>query len=322
MKDKLTLFFALISLPILAQNLSGITGKKDTSFNNNAALRWSAKDFPDAKIAEYKSKNVIEYLDINYCTVNGYDLAIDVFTPKKRSLKARPALMIIHGGGWRTGDKTQHHALARKLASKGYVVFTPAYRLSTMALFPAAVKDINTAIKWVKLHAVEYGIDKDKIALAGYSAGGQMAAFIGTTADATYYQPAECDNSENTIVKAVIDLDGILAYLHPESGEGDDSKSISAATHYFGYNKFQNPDLWIEASALRHVSPSSPPILFINSLDGRMHAGRDDYIQKLTEYGIYSEVHTFDAPHVFPLMDLWFDDTVKLMDGFLKKQFK
>src|SRR5690606_481722 len=102
-----------------------------------------------------------------------------------------------------------------------------------------------------------------------------------------------------------------------------DSRGTSAATYYFGYSKTENPELWVSAGALAHVSESSPPFLFINSREERMHAGREDFIEKLEGVNIYSEVHTFsDAPHSFPQMDRWFLPTVDLMDSFLKKTLK
>ena len=117
-----------------------------------------------------------------------------------------------------------------------------------------------------------------------------------------------------------MDIDGTLAFIHPESGEGDDSKSISAATYWFGYSKAQRPDLWNEASPLTHVSAQTPPFLFINSSVARMHAGRTDFIQKLNAFGTYSEVKTFpDAPHTFMFFDPWFEPTLATVAGFLSK---
>ena len=100
---------------------------------------------------------------------------IDAFTPKQSSAK-RVAVIMIHGGGWRSGNRMQHWPLAESLAHLGYVCFTPEYRLSTEALFPAAVYDIKAAIRWVKGNASKYNIDTTRIAIAGFSAGGELAA--------------------------------------------------------------------------------------------------------------------------------------------------
>jgi pectinesterase len=120
----------------------------------------------------------------------------------------------------------------------------------------------------------------------------------------------------------VVDIDGTLSFVHPDGGEGDDSKKISAGTYWFGYAKKENLKLWEAASPLSYVSAATPPTLFINSSVARMHAGREDYISILNTHHIYTEVHSFEeAPHSFCLFDPWFEPTVKYIDAFLKKVF-
>ncbi|HEY0176848.1 MAG TPA: alpha/beta hydrolase, partial [Pedobacter sp.] len=123
-------------------------------------------------------------------------------------------------------------------------------------------------------------------------------------------------------VQAVIDIDGTLSFVHPESGEGNDSRSISAATYWFGYPRKEKPELWEEASPLTYAGKDTPPFLFVNSSIDRMHAGRNDLIKILSENGTYSEVHTFpDSPHTFCLFEPWFNPTVDYISAFLKKVF-
>lgn len=120
-----------------------------------------------------------------------------------------------------------------------------------------------------------------------------------------------------------MDVDGTLAFIHPESGEGDDSKGLSAATRWFGAPKTEKAELWHQAGALNHVTAQTPPILFINSSVDRMHAGRDDMTQKLDAFGIYHEAHTFlEAPHTFPLFNPWFEPTLNYSVAFLNKVFQ
>jgi len=248
-------------------------------------------------------------------------LVVDAFYPKQQNNTKRIAIIIVHGGGWRTGNRTLHYSLAQRLADLGYVCFTPEYRLSTEALYPAAVYDIKSVIRWVRKNAAKYNLDTKKIAVAGHSAGGELAAMMGATNNISTFEGTGCDLNISSKVNAVIDIDGLLAFIHPESGEGDDSKRISAATNWFGYSKAENPELWKQGSPLTHVGPHSPPILFINSNVARMHAGREDYIKILNEHKIYSEIRSFDAPHSFCLFDPWFEPTVKYIDDFLKKIF-
>jgi acetyl esterase/lipase len=322
----LFLFFitAIISsTSVGAQSTAGITHKPDTSYTTYSAFTSSRKSNPGIKIVpEFHSKAVKEKRNITYCKIGDRKLSVDAFYPSSKSKCNGAAIMIIHGGGWRSGNRTQHYPLAQRLADLGYVCFTPEYRLSTEALYPAAVYDLKSALRWIHANAGKYNVDTNKIAVLGFSAGGQLAALLGVTAGNAKLEGDESNQKYSSSVKAIVDLDGTLSFVHPESGEGDDSKKTSAATYWFGYSKKENPALWQEASPLTYVGKNTPPTIFINSSVERMHAGRTDFLRVLKENNIYSEVKTFsDAPHSFPLFDPWFEPTVKYTDEFLKKVF-
>lgn len=317
----LTCFFTINTN---GQSRKGITAKPDTSYTTFSAYQKLKKNFSHIIIVhEFNFPDVVEKKGITYCAINHRNLLIDAFLPKKINSKKAIAVIMIHGGGWRSGNRSQHYPLAESLAHLGYICFTPEYRLSTEALFPAAVYDIKAAIRWVKANASIYKIDTSKIVIAGFSAGGELAAFIGTTGNMPLFEGCDCNPGAITNVAAVIDIDGTLSFTNSESGEGDDSKHISAATYWFGYPKKGNNVLWEAASPLSYVSSKTPPTLFINSSVARMHAGRQDYIHVLDSNGIYSEVHSFEnAPHSFCLFNPWFEPTVKYIDDFLKKVFQ
>jgi pectinesterase len=326
LKKSIVLIFLCICLFTLntnGQSQKGITGKPDTSYTTFSAYQQTKKHHPGITIvSEFMYSDVAEKKGLTYCTINGRNLIIDAFIPKGKGLKKIPAVIMIHGGGWRSGDRSQHYPLAESLAHLGYACFTPAYRLSTEALFPAAVYDIKAAIRWVKANASTYNIDITKIVIAGFSAGGELAAFMGTTGNMPLFEGCDCNPGPTTNVAVVIDIDGTLSFTNSESGEGDDSKHTSAATYWFGYPKKGNDVLWEAASPLSYVSSKTPPTLFINSGVARMHAGRKDYIDVLDSNHIYSEVHTFEgAPHSFCLFNPWFEPTIKYINGFLKKVF-
>ncbi|MEO6253938.1 MAG: alpha/beta hydrolase [Ferruginibacter sp.] len=323
---KFTLFILVCLLQgrIFSQSLAGITGKPDTSYNTNSAYRSTVKTYPNIKIVpEFRFDLVKEKKDIVYCTMGKRKLLLDAFCPKAKSKIKRTAILIIHGGGWRSGNRTQHYPLAQKLASLGYVCFTPEYRLSTEALYPAGVNDIKTVVGWVKRNARKYDVDTNKITVMGFSAGGELAAFTGSTNGNPAFDGTSCNVNYPTHVNAVVNIDGTLSFVHPESGEGDDSRKTSAATYWFGYSKKENPALWVQASPLTHVGEQTPPTLFINSSVARMHAGRNDYIKILNSFNIYTETKEFEnSPHGFCMFEPWFEPTVKYIDDFLKKIFK
>src|SRR5688572_8539518 len=218
-----------------SQSTKGITGKPDTSYSVHSAYASTIKTNPEAKIVnEFHSSGIIEEKNIVYCVSSNRKFLLDAFYPKQKATSKKIALIIIHGGGWRTGNRTLHYPMAQRLADFGYTCFTPEYRLSTEALYPAAVHDIKSAIRWVRKNAAKYNIDPNKIAVAGHSAGGELAAMMGATNELVEFEGNGCNKSISSKVNAVIDVDGLLAFIHSESGEGDDSKRTSAATNWFG----------------------------------------------------------------------------------------
>ncbi|MFA9389541.1 MAG: alpha/beta hydrolase fold domain-containing protein [Prolixibacteraceae bacterium] len=296
---------------------------RDTSFTLYSAFQKERKTYPFIQAIYPVVPPTIEVMpDLVYAKYGEREMHIDVYSPKNKKLD-RPTLLFVFGGGWQSGNKIMEAPMAIHFAELGYATATVEYRLSPEALYPAAVFDIKTAIRWLRKNAQQLHIDTEKIAISGTSAGGQLAALVAATncsdfsIDSTFYPEYSSD------VQALIDIDGVLAFIHPESGEGADQPGKpSAATNWFGGNNEEKTALWNEASALNHVNKNMPPVLFINSQHPRFHAGRDDMIEILDSLGIYSEVHTLpNTPHPFWLFDPWFDPTVNWMEQFLEKHF-
>ena len=306
--------------PLSAQVLA----PRDTSFTVYSAFVKAQKKYPDISTARPPMPATIRAQNnLTYCTIGSRNLQLDVFHPKTKRKKGYPAVLFIHGGGWRSGDRSQHVPMAQQLAAKGYVTVTAEYRLSTEALYPAAVTDLKAAVRWMRAQGKTYNIDTTRIAVWGFSAGGQLAALLGTTNGDAQLEGTTCHTRHSSSVQAIVDVDGTLAFIHPESGEGNDSNGPSAATYWFGASKTEKPELWHQAAALNHVTRTTPPIVFINSSVDRMHAGREDMIKQLDSLGIYHETHTFpDTPHPFPLFNPWFKPTLNYTAAFLSKVFK
>ncbi len=296
------------------------SGKPDTTFTIQSSYQKELKYHPEIKLVEASvPEGVKKELSKTYLKLGkNRELKLDVFYKEQKN--SRPAVLMVHGGGWRSGDRTHNYTLAQQLAARGYVAIPVEYRLSTEALYPAAVQDLKAAVSWVRTHAKDYHIDPQRIAILGFSAGGQLAALVGTTNGNPTFEGTS--KGKNSTVQGIIDIDGTLAFIHPESGEGDDSRSISAGTYWFGYSKKEKPELWKEAGPLTHVGPNTPPTLFLNSSVARMHAGREDFIQVLTKHGIYSEVHSFEnSPHTFLFFEPWFTPMLQYIDDFLQHIF-
>lgn len=290
--------------------------KVDTSYTIKSTYAKLIKKYPFITIPELKpNADVQEQLDLVYNKDQERVLHLDAFISKKK--KRNPAVVMIHGGGWRSGNKDQMQFLAREMASKGYSCFTIEYRLSLEAKYPTGVIDIKNAIKFIKDNAVKFNVDPNKIAVLGCSSGGQMAALIGTTNNNPIFEDKGFKSKSTSKVNAIIDVDGVLAFKHPESSEGD------MAAFWLGGKSDEIPENWKIASALTHTDKNTPPTLFICSSIPRFHAGRDDMIAILKQHKIYNEVKTIeDSPHSFWFYEPWFTQTITYTTQFLDKIFK
>ena len=116
--------------------------------------------------------------DVAYVPHGRRSQMLDVYVPDVLTAP-RPVMVWIHGGGWYSGDKSAPPGMG--LLLRGYVVASINYRLSSEALFPAQIFDCKAAIRFLRAHSREYGIDSTRIGVWGDSAGGQLAALLGTT---------------------------------------------------------------------------------------------------------------------------------------------
>lgn len=314
MKQLLLIMF-LFPSALLAQE--SVTYPRDTSYTIHSAYEKHKRNYPNISVPKYSlPEGMAQKKDLIYRTIGERNLHLDINYPINSYEKLYPAILLIHGGGWRTGDKSLLLPMAQQLASRGFVTVVAEYRLSLEAAFPAAVQDLKSAISWMRQNALTYNIDTSQIAVLGCSAGGQLAALIGTTNGMGKLE-VERENHHSSAVQAIVDIDGILAFHHPESEEG------KMAAQWLGGDYTQVPEVWEEASALSHVDENTPPVLFIGSSFPRFLAGRKDMVEVLDKYDIYSETHVFEeAPHSFWLFNPWFKPTVKYVEEFLNRVLK
>ncbi len=298
----------------------------DTSFTTSSAWFQIRKDFPNAVIVKPGlPEGVIGESNVIYATLpdtpyGTRDLHLDIFKPEKSG--RYPGIIIVHGGGWISGNRSQHVPLAQQLASRGFVAATVEYRLSPEALYPAAIYDIKASIRWMRANAVKYSIDPDHIAILGFSAGGQLAALTGMTNGVKKFEGYKINENFNSDVQAIVDIDGILDFLAPWSLNLVREPNTCDVV-WLGGSYEEKPEIWKEASAIFWVNTKSVPICFINSSLPRFHAGRDEMIDMMRHLNIYTEVHTIpDSPHPFCLFHPWFEQTVDYATDFLTKILK
>ena len=288
----------------------------DTTYTVKSVYDKVKKEYPYISFVQPRKYEYVKHKkEVVYKKINSRKLHLDGYYNKTNSLN--PAIVILHGGGWKSGNKSQMETFAIEMASKGYSCFNIEFRLSPEAIYPAAIFDVKKAIQHIRKNARKYNVDPDKIAVLGCSSGGQMAALTGTTNGNKNFEENGTNNKTSSNVQAIINIDGVLAFKHPESIEG------KVAGLWLGGSYEEKPTVWQQASPLNHTDKNTPPTLFINSSIPRFHAGRDDMIAILNKNGIYNEVQTIkNSPHSFWFLNPWFDETINYTAQFLEKVFK
>lgn len=228
------------------------------------------------------------YPDITYKSVFGFrPLKLDLYVPANKTPK--PAVIWVHGGGWFVGDPRMPgvwgnwpKVLAR-LAARGYVVAGVSYRLSGAAKFPAQIQDVKSAIRWLRINAHALGIDPNRIAAWGGSAGGQLVSLAGVSCgDKAFDDPTNEPGKVSSCVQAVVDWYGPADFLTmdkqalPGSPIKHDSPT-SPESRYLGCLLSKCPLAQVHAaSPVMHVAAHEPPFLIMNGDDDHSVAPGQD----------------------------------------------
>ncbi|WP_370479123.1 alpha/beta hydrolase fold domain-containing protein [Tamlana flava] len=321
---QLTCFFILLFLNGKAQTKNKKI-PKDTSYSIMGQYQKYVKYYPEIKPGKDSlPANVVAYRDIVYTTLKdtpygARDLHLDIFSPEKPG--KYPALIMVHGGAWLSGDKSMQIPMAQKLASKGFVTVCVEYQLLLEAKYPAPVFNIKSAIRWMRANANTYNIDSNKIAISGCSAGGQLAMLVGLTNGVENKEGNQGNLGFSSTVQAIMDLDGVINFMAPRSLNLNRTPN-SFDVKWLGGTFEEKPEVWKDASSIYWANENSAPILFINSNYPRFHAGQDELIAMMSDWGIYTEVRRMELnAHAFWLFEPWIGTTVNYMDTFLKKVF-
>lgn len=224
--------------------------------------------------------------NIEYGKVGDLSLKLDVNVPDGKGLF--PIAIVVHGGGWSRGDKQDEiTTILTPLTEAKFTWFSINYRLAPAHRYPAGLEDVETAIRWVKTHATKYKGDPKRIALIGYSAGGQLMNMAVVRAD------------NNTRVQAVVGLapstDFVMDTLRRDS--------LSASLQNLLNRKIVNEEvlelLW-NISPINHLKKDLPPFLLIHGTQDRsVPYTQSVHLQnRLQAFGVACELITLEnAPH-------------------------
>ncbi|TWU46331.1 Carboxylesterase NlhH [Rubripirellula tenax] len=216
-------------------------------------------DHPDASIASTENPVEVEH-DIVYGTGGGIDLQLDLARPIDRSVPS-PCIVVIHGGAWRMGDKSNHRPDITALAEQGYVAATIQYRFCPEHQFPAQVEDVKCAVRYLRAHAEEYGIDPTRLGAVGYSAGAHLSMMLGTLDRQWEGDGGWPDQSS--------EVQAVVSYFGPTFFEeqGLNAQTKPLISDFLGGSAAEKPETYLQASPLTHVSPGDAPMLLFQGTD-------------------------------------------------------
>lgn len=269
--------------------------------------------------------SVQEIKNITYVRYGKRALQLDIYLPKDKQQKNRPAIMFVHGGGWRSGYRINFTPFAIAMAQRGYVAATISYRLSGESQYPAAIYDVKAAIRWLRTNAKKYGVNPEQIAVSGGSAGGQIASLTGVTNGLDKFDPQHAKSRVSSDVQAIVNIDGLSDFTSEAARfhEDDPRKTPSAAGAWFGGRYAEKTALWHEASPTFYVNKKTPPILFLISAQERFSVGHKEMIEKMKSLNVpYQVTQIPRTPHSFWLFDPWLQPSVDAAAKFLDQQFK
>lgn len=218
--------------------------------------------------------------DIVYFEAGDYPLTLDIAVPRDLS-KPVPAIVHIHGGGFQNGRKDACFAL--RYAAEGFIGVSINYRLSRVAPFPAAVHDCKAAIRWLRANAQKYHIDPDHIGVWGTSAGGNLAAILGTSGGDQYLEGYGGNREYSSQVQAVVDHHGPTDFLKLSRSQyrKQDGVLNSPESRYLVGMFTLVPDQVRRANPVTYVDKNDPPTLIFH--------GEEDYFVVINQSEILYE---------------------------------
>jgi acetyl esterase/lipase len=257
--------------------------------------------------------------NIEFTKPGGASVQLDLARPKTRE-GPFPAVICIHGGGFRAGDRHGYDKLCLRLAEAGYVAVTIDYRLAPKYPFPAAIHDVKAAVRWIRANAKRYSIDSDRLAVTGGSAGGHLAQFLAVTGEVKEFEGDGGNPDQSSAVTCVVNFFG------PSDFTRSYGKSVDAAEVlplWLGGNLDKERHKHILASPLYWVTPHAAPTLCI-------HGTKDNYVaheqsvwlvEKLKSADVEAELLTLErAGHGFKDKDAEAAD--RAMFAFFAKHLK
>ena len=230
---------------------------------------------------------------VTYCVEGGQPLAMTVFAPTTLG-SARPAVLEVHGGGWQHGGRLlslSQSGPATDLVGAGFVVASIDYGLAPQDPWPDQIIDAKCAVRYLRAHAGDLGIDPNRIAALGTSAGGQLVSLLGTTGSSALWNAGPYPD-ESSAVDAVVDEFGPADLNEPDWPQ----RSVFMIHRVFGATPGTASPILTQASPITHVAAGDPPFLIVQ--------GTDDQVVPMSQSEHFaSQLRADDVPVEVVLVD-------------------
>lgn len=244
---------------------------------------------------------------VPYGEAGGQTLLLDVYLPAGGGAN-RPAVLLLHGGGWQVGDKASAQPEGVALARAGFVAFAPNYRLDAPDPWPAELQDVQQAMRWVQDQAATYGVDPTRIGAFGGSAGGNLAMLLGTSgpggpgrpplrAVVSWSGPSDLVSlSPTNLSSNGVERRGSVAGANRPASCGTDPNCVgvidpSVVAAYIGCTVTQCPAQYRAASPVFHVTASTPPMQVVASVEDLVPLSQaQEMADQLTRAGVQAQL--------------------------------
>jgi acetyl esterase/lipase len=204
-------------------------------------------------------EGVIYEPDVEYGKAGDVTLELDLARPEKSS-KPSPCVVVIHGGGWRAGNRKQHVEAILALAKQGYVAATISYRFAPQHKFPAQIEDAKCAVRFLRANAEKYELDPERIGAIGFSAGAHLSMLLGTMDKGDGLEGNGGNADQSSKVQCVV------AYFGPTDLSAEDipEQVIGLVDDLVGATRDEKPELRKAASPVTYVNPGDAPTLIFH----------------------------------------------------------
>ena len=288
---KLWIFASIIGITALLISIYPLVSVVSIARERKVSLslkRYFSAVFPNQISNEH-------FRTYTFAKADGVDLQLDVYLPIIENANNGASIIVVHGGSWRGGQRSDFPEWNRWLAAQGFTVFDVDYRLAPQPNYLTAAGDVKCAVCWVKNHAAEFNIKPERIALLGRSAGAHLALLAAYSADDSRI-PATCaENKSSEKVRAVVSfyapINLLWAFDNPANERVIDGKLT--LSNFLGGNPHESDELrerYVLASPLSHVFAETPPTFLI-------HGGHDQLVRDENMSFLDEKLKEAKVPH-------------------------